>query len=237
MQTNTAATEAELRGDSRGRGSVDFAGFPPDAFHFFAELSLDNSKDFWSAHQQQYRKSVAEPMLALLAYLENDFGSGKLFRPYRDIRFSSDKRPYKDHQGAFVQTSDNCGFYLQIDADGILIGGGWYSDAPEQVARYRAAVTGTAGAELATLCARLADTGYQIGGEMLRSRPRGVPADHPLVQLLRHRTLTAHKEFPCDTPWVSSWAAAQHVHQIWTEVIPLLKWLGKHIADPESSPS
>lgn len=239
MATNTDSAEPADRPDLRARQieQVVFAGFPPTAFDFYTGLSQDNSKDFWNAHQQQYRHSVRAPMLALLAYLENDFGSGRLFRPNRDIRFTSDKRPYKDHQGAFVQTSTNCGFYVQIDADGMLIGGGWYSGAPQQVARYREAVAGTAGAALATLCADLSAAGYRIGGERLRSRPRGVPSNHPHIELLRHRTLTVHQEFPSDTPWISTWAVAEHVRRIWTEVDPLLKWLGTHATDPESSQS
>lgn len=213
-----------------------FSGFPPAAFDFYASLSQDNSKEFWTAHQQKYRHDVRDPMLALLADLENEFGSSRLFRPNRDIRFSSDKRPYKDHQGAFLQTSTNCGFYVQIDADGLLIGGGWYSGAPDQVARYRASVTGTAGAELAALCAHLSEAGYQIGGERLRSRPRGVPANHPQIELLRHRTLTAHQEFPSDTPWIGTSGAAEHVRRIWTQVNPLLQWLGAHATEPTDSP-
>ena len=60
----------------------------------------------------------AEPLERLLAELEPEFGASHLFRPYRDVRFSKDKLPYKDHQGAFCGAEDGVGWYVQVSAPG-----------------------------------------------------------------------------------------------------------------------
>ncbi|MER2093765.1 MAG: DUF2461 family protein, partial [Saccharopolyspora rectivirgula] len=74
-----------------------FEGFGEAAIDFYEGLEADNSKAYWSDNRQLYQEHVRGPMEALLAELEPDFapgfGTGKVFRPYRDLRFSADKTP------------------------------------------------------------------------------------------------------------------------------------------------
>ena len=86
-----------------------FTGFPVAALDFYDDLELDNTKSFWASHNHVYEESVRGPMLALTAALAPEFGQAKVFRPYRDVRFAKDKTPYKDHQGAFVETGPSTG--------------------------------------------------------------------------------------------------------------------------------
>lgn len=111
------------------------AGFTDDAFSFYEGLQADNSKSYWTSHKDVYERHVREPLIELCAVLEDEFGAVKLFRPYRDVRFSKDKSPYKTHQGG--HTSE--GFYLQVDADGLMVAGGMYAPTPDQLRRYREA--------------------------------------------------------------------------------------------------
>lgn len=101
-----------------------FAGIPPEAFGFYAQLEENNNRDWWQEHKATYEQAVKQPLTALLSELEPEFGPAKLFRPNRDIRFSLDKSPYKTAQGAYAARQEGVGFYLQINADGLLIGGG-----------------------------------------------------------------------------------------------------------------
>lgn len=94
-----------------------FTGFPVAALDFYDDLEADNSKAFWAAHKAVYDDCVRGPMLALLAELEEEFGEGKAFRPYRDVRFSKDKLPYKTHQGGFASVAQSVGYYVEINAD------------------------------------------------------------------------------------------------------------------------
>ena len=101
-----------------------FTGFSDQALELYAGLEADNSKAFWTDHKAVWESQVRDPMQALLDELEAEFGPGKLFRPYRDVRFSKDKTPYKTHQAAFVGRVTGVGWYLQLDAEGLLAGGG-----------------------------------------------------------------------------------------------------------------
>src|ERR1700709_2764556 len=83
--------------------AMGFAGFPEEMLTFYEGLEADNSKPYWSDHREQYEVAVATPMRALLDDLGPEFGEAKFFRPYRDVRFSKDKTPYKTHAGAVVQ--------------------------------------------------------------------------------------------------------------------------------------
>ncbi len=207
-----------------------FSGFPPDAFAFYADLELDNSKAFWSENKHRYETAVAEPMNELLADLEEEFGSGKLFRPYRDVRFSADKSPYKDHQGAYVETGPACGYYVQVSSAGLMLGAGWYAPTPEQVSRYRAAIdAGTPVPALRRQFALLEQSGWEVGGDLLKTRPRGVPADHPDLDLLRHRSVVVSRTFDYELPLLGTAKAGDLVREAWRSCRPVVAWLTEHV--------
>jgi uncharacterized protein (DUF2461 family) len=72
-----------------------FRGWSTVALDFYEGLEADNSKAYWTEHKPVYESEVRAPMEALLEELAPEFGEAKLFRPYRDVRFSADKSPYK----------------------------------------------------------------------------------------------------------------------------------------------
>jgi uncharacterized protein (DUF2461 family) len=82
-----------------------FRGWPAEALEFYEGLEADNSKAYWNAHKEDYETVVLSPMKAILAELAPEFGDGKVFRPNRDVRFSTDKSPYKTHIGSTIDTS------------------------------------------------------------------------------------------------------------------------------------
>jgi uncharacterized protein (DUF2461 family) len=82
-----------------------FRGWPAEALEFYEDLEADNSKTYWTAHKDVYETVVLSPMKAILAELAPEFGDGKVFRPNRDVRFSTDKSPYKTHIGATIGAS------------------------------------------------------------------------------------------------------------------------------------
>ena len=143
-----------------------FQGIPAEAFSFYAELEENNNREWWLAHKDNYDDAVRDPLLALLAGLEPRFGPGRLFRPNRDIRFSQDKSPYKTAQGAFASTQEGVGYYLQVSADGLVVGGGYHSHSPAQLIRYRNSVdaSGT-GSTLQQIVDVVAAAGFSVEGE------------------------------------------------------------------------
>ena len=151
-----------------------FQGIPAGAFGFYEELQDNNNRQWWQEHKAGYQSLVKQPLASLLAELEPRFGPAKLFRPNRDIRFSEDKSPYKTAQGAGASVQEGVGYYLQISADGLLVGGGCHSHTPAQLARYRNSVdaSGT-GEALRHIVEAVAAAGFSVEGETLKTVPRG----------------------------------------------------------------
>ncbi|MGN2635939.1 DUF2461 domain-containing protein [Nocardia takedensis] len=207
-----------------------FTGFPLAGLDFYEDLEADNSKTFWTAHKGVYEAAVKGPMTALTAELAGDFGEAKIFRPYRDVRFSQDKTPYKTAQGAVVRTAPGAGWYVQISAAGLFAGGGFYSGTPAQVAQLRATIADEVrGAELESILAKLGKAGFELGGETLKTRPKGYEADHPRIALLRHKSLTCHKEFGAPE-WLTTPRAAKEIRATWERMRPFVEWLTAVVA-------
>ena len=202
-----------------------FAGIPHAAVDFYRELEVNNSREWWLANKRRYDELVRGPITALAELVEPAFGETKVFRPNRDVRFSHDKSPYKRHQGIFVKTMSRAGWYFQVDAEGIRMGGGSYSFAPDQLAAYRAAVAEDVhGARLERLVGELVAAGYEVGGEQVATRPRGVPADAPRLDLLRRKALNVMLVVG-EPDWMATEELAGYLHDCWDEVRPLVEWL------------
>jgi uncharacterized protein (TIGR02453 family) len=210
-----------------------FAGFPDEALLFYEGLEADNSRAYWSDHAETYDSAVRAPMLALIAAVEPEFGPMKFFRPQRDLRFSADKSPYKTHAGAVSRDSDAGSRYVQVSAAGLLVAGGYYRMAKDQIDRYRAAVDDDrAGRELAALVASLEADGFVMHGEELRRVPRGFDPGHPRAGLLRRKGLAAFRDH--GTPdWLGTPECLDAVTATWRRITPLGDWLGRHVGPPE----
>ncbi|OHV42494.1 DUF2461 domain-containing protein [Pseudofrankia sp. BMG5.36] len=203
----------------------EFAGFPVEALIFFEGLEADNSKAYWTDHRETYERAVRAPMLALLAALEPEFGEPHVFRPYRDVRFSKDKSPYKTAIGAHCGR----GGYVQVSANGLMAASGYWQTASDQVERLRAAVADDVrGPALEAIVERLRAAGYEISGTQLSTRPRGYAADHPRIELLRYKTLTAHRDFG-EPPWLAEPACVEQVASAWRDMRQLTDWLDQQV--------
>ncbi|MFI5429024.1 DUF2461 domain-containing protein [Aeromicrobium sp. UC242_57] len=162
----------------------DFNGFSEAALDFYDDLEMDNTKTFWEAHKDVYASAVAAPMKALTAELADEFGEAKIFRPYRDVRFAKDKTPYKTHQGVFIAKGPSCGYYLQLGAAGVRVGAGFYEASPARLASVREAIVDKRrGGELEEILSVLAAAGWEVGGNRLKTAPRGYDIDHPRIEL------------------------------------------------------
>jgi uncharacterized protein (TIGR02453 family) len=207
---------------------VTFTGFGEGAVEFYDGLIADNSKAYWTDQRDVYEADVRAPMQALLAALEPEFGPGKIFRPYRDVRFSRDKTPYKTHCGATAGP-----FYVQVGADGLLVAGGYYQMASDQVARFRTAVDDERrGGDLEKRLAALTAEGLTIAGETLRTRPRGFDPDHPRIDLLRHKGLYAWRAWEPDDV-LHEPGTLDRVARTWRLLRPLTEWLADHVGPSE----
>jgi uncharacterized protein (TIGR02453 family) len=209
---------------------VTFSGWPAEALEFYEGLVADNSRTYWNANKATYEQAVHAPMAALLADLESEFGEGRIFRPYRDLRFSADKSPYKTVIGATLAD----GGYIQLSVHGLGAGSGMYQMAPDQLQRYRRAVDDDGpGEDLRRIIAEAHRHKIDITGhQRLKIAPRGFPKDHPRVDLLRYKGLIAWQEWPA-AAWLGTAAAKDRVAGFLRAARPLRGWLDKHVGDSE----
>ena len=204
---------------------MEFGGWPAEALTFYDGLEADNSKSYWTSHKAVYEDAVLRPMQELTELLAGEFGEPKIFRPYRDVRFSADKTPYKTHIGATIGDTQ----YVQFSADGLAAGAGMWQLDPEQLARYRAAVAGPVGAELEAIVAELEKAGVEVHGHgTLKSAPRGYPPDHPRIGLLRHKGLTTWQHWD-PGPWLQSPSAAEKVTSFFRTSAAVCYWLTSNV--------
>jgi uncharacterized protein (TIGR02453 family) len=205
---------------------VAFRGWPDEALEFFEGLEADNSRAYWTANKQVYERRVREPMVELLGELEPEFGPGRIHRPYRDIRFSADKSPYKTSISAALDR----GGYVSFSANGLFVGSGMWMMTPEQLAAYRRAVADErAGEALHRLVVDLRRRRIDVGGhDTLKSAPKGYPKDHPRIELLRNKGLVAWKSWPAGA-WLGSASAKRRIVEFLRITQPLNVWLDRYV--------
>jgi uncharacterized protein (TIGR02453 family) len=199
---------------------VAFRGWQDEALAFFEGLEADNSKAYWERNKAVYEERVRAPMGELLAELELDWGEGRIFRPYRDVRFSKDKSPYKTSIAATIGDG-----YVQLNANGLGAGSGMWEMGADQLERYRAAVDEEkTGRELAAIVSKARSAGLQVmGHETLKTAPKGYPKDHPRIELLRCKGLITWKEWP-PAAWLGTSKARDRVVGFLEASKPLNAW-------------
>jgi uncharacterized protein (TIGR02453 family) len=206
-----------------------FKGWPAEAFDFYEGLEADNTKAYWTAHKATYEECVRAPFEALLTDLAAEFGPGKLFRPYRDVRFAADKAPYKTNAGAVLNHTDGPVYYVAISTEGLFAASGYYMMAKDQIDRFRKAVADAKlGPAVERVVTKLEQAGYDIGGEALKRSPPGYPVDHPRIRLLRHKGLTMAKGWP-PAAWMGTAKAKPRVVEVFRAAKPLNAWLDANV--------
>jgi len=215
-----------------------FRGWPPAALAWLAGIQAHNTRDWFQANRDLYDEAVRQPFLSLLEEVADELGDGKMFRPHRDTRFSADKRPYKTAAAAFVTRADGAGgYYVQLGRDALLVGGGLYAPARDQLARARAAIAADrTGARLEAIVRRLSTSGVTLMQDgALRAAPKGYPAEHRRIGLLRLVHYAAMKRDP-PRKWLHTREAKSRIVSTWRATDPLLEWLALHVGPSELPP-
>ncbi|MEC3973915.1 DUF2461 domain-containing protein [Amycolatopsis sp. H20-H5] len=217
---------------------MTFSGFGEHSVEFYDGLLADNTKAYWEDNLAVYQSDVRAPMEALLAELAVEFGegfgSGKVFRPYRDVRFAADKTPYKTQCGAVIEQGRGGGaYYVELGPAGLRAGGGCFHLATDQLARFRRAVdTEIHGVELEKILVKVKRAGWEIAGDRLKTKPRGYTEDHPRIELLKHRSLyTVQVWEPDDT--LHERACLDRVRKAWRQVRAFNQWARDHVGPSE----
>lgn len=205
---------------------MGFKGWPASAMEFYEGLEADNSKTYWNDYKTVYERDVKAPMTELLAELAAEFGEGRMFRPYRDIRFSADKSPYKTSIAAGVGEYG----YVQLTSEGLMAGAGMYHLMPDQLTKYRAAVAADkTGAQLVDTIARVRKQKVDVHGtDPLKTAPKGYDKDHPRIDLLRNKGLVVVKQWPV-AAWLGTAAAKGKIADLLRAARPVIDWLDTNV--------
>ena len=156
--------------------------------------------------------------------------NGSIFRVNRDVRFSKDKTPYKDHLDLWFWEGSRkeavSGFYLRLTEDAVHIGVGAHGFDNARLARYRSKVSADGPrARLLAAESAIAAAGGTIDGETYKRTPRDHPSDDPdTVRLLKHSALWSGADH--DIPGeVGSEAFVGWCIDRWAPLAPLHRWL------------
>ena len=186
-----------------------FEGFPKQTLAFLRGLGKHNDKAWFDAHRADYDAYYMEPAKAFVAAIGRKLAlfepgitaeprvNGSIFRINRDIRFSKDKTPYKDHldlwfwEGPERKTAVS-GFFFRLRHDSLLLGVGNHSFDKDLLTKFREAVADDEmGKPLAKLQEKLAKAGMPCEGETYKKVPRGFDPEHPRADLLKFGALYA----------------------------------------------
>lgn len=188
--------------------------FRPAVFTFLGELEANNTRAWWQENKDRYVTTIREPALEFIADFEprlrrlsphfvadTRLNGGSLMRPYRDVRFSRDKTPYKTNVG--IQFRHEAGkdvhapgFYLHLEAASCFAGVGLWHPETKVTRQIRQRIADEPGAwKKATRSNAFLDDWdmEQDDDEMLKRVPKEFDADHPFADDLRMKSFIAGK--------------------------------------------
>ena len=201
---------------------MTFTGFSAGAGIFLAGIEQDNTKTFFEAHRHEYVAYIRQPLEDLLGEVQDAYGSGRVMRPNRDVRFSNDKSPYKT--SAAMSAGSLGGVYLSVSSTGLEVGGGLYDPSRDQLVSTRKTITRrpVVAKHLGEIVGGLRLAGFVMAGPSLKTAPRGFDRDHPAIELLRLKHYAAVKQLPLG-------ATPEAIRDTWTAVQPLIAWCSKNV--------
>jgi len=179
--------------------------FTPATLKFLKQLKKNNNRDWFNKNKNRYeeaREELKNLQAALLNEMshQDEIARVKLFRIYRDVRFSKNKDPYKPHFSGYIERATKWrrgGYYFQISPNGnSMAGGGFFSPEKDDLKRIRKEIEANDKPFRKIINAKVfKDTFKQLNGEQLKTAPRGFDKEHPAVDLLRYKQFYVSKQF------------------------------------------
>lgn len=220
----------------------DFPGFPRETVRFLADLTTNNDKTWFDANRADYEAYWVDPAKEFVVAAGEALSeiapaieaeprvNGSIFRVNRDIRFSNDKRPYKDHLDIWFWEGERkaavSGFYMRITATQLGIGVGAHGFDKDRLVSFREAVVDSrSGAALAEAAAAVETAGWKVRGQKYKQLPRGFEAaDETQERFLRYGALWCGED--ADLPAsLFNRRAVSYVMNRWEKLEPLHRWL------------
>ncbi len=227
------------------------ARFTPGTLAFLRALTRHNDREWFKARKDSYESCVRAPMVAVVERLATDFArfapdivaspKDSMFRPYRDTRFSEDKRPLKTNVSAFFQCRglgkrEGAGLYLEVACERVLVAGGIYAPHPIELQRVREHVADNHVRFRALVESPSFVRSFgALAGDSLKRVPRGFPPDHPAAEYLRLRHYVGVRQYP------ASFAASPRFYAtivgLFERLAPFVRFLNEPLLVPRFAAS
>lgn len=225
---------------------MSFEGFPKETVEYLRSLREHNDREWFTAHRDSYEQYWLEPAQAFvraagerLESISEDLVAeprvnASIMRINRDIRFSPDKRPYKDHLDLWFWEGDRkdavSGLFFRLSPDALIIGAGAHGFSPERLTAFREAVMDPRlGDALEAVVREVEEAGYALGGERYKRVPRGYEGEGERARLLRFGGLFAGSEVPLPE-WAFTAEVLDRCLEDWRQLAPLHRWLVTSLA-------
>lgn len=173
---------------------------------FLAELNQNNNREWFAENKDKYLRAMGEfeqmvnYLIAHIAEFDKEIAGLEAkdctFRIYRDVRFSHDKSPYKNHFGAYIcsgggRKSERAGYYIHFELGGCMFGGGLYCPMPPVLKAVRQAVYDNIEEFKEIVEAPVFKQTFEVyDADKLKTVPRGYPKDFPDAEYLKYKHYT-----------------------------------------------
>ncbi|MBL8922004.1 MAG: DUF2461 domain-containing protein [Myxococcaceae bacterium] len=216
-----------------------FTGFPTGGVDFFRVLSVKQDREWFHQHRADYQQLWEAPMRAFLAEVQAGLArqfpeakktEPKVFRIYRDTRFSKDKSPFKTSISGLIPLyrggmMERVGLYFELGPSPFVACGRWLMEPPVLKRFRRAVADERTGSPFVKAVATAVARGFAVEShEQLARVPKGWPKDHPRGELLRQKGFALTFPTPAfaeiESPRLVRWSL-DHVKAI----APVMKWV------------
>jgi len=222
--------------------------FGDETFAFLKELAENNNRQWFEENKRRYEGHVKEPAIRFIVDFEPFLKNistyfvadprpvgGSLFRIYRDVRFSHDKRPYKTNTGLQFRHKQGKdvhapGFYLHLEPNNVFAAVGIWRPDPGTLGKIRDAIIENPSQWKKAVNGKAFRSRFNLSGDALRRAPRGVDPDHPLIEDLKRKDFIGVTALTQKT--VGNQAFPEHFAEICTAGTSLVTFLCSAVGLP-----
>ncbi len=183
---------------------MSYTKIEKSTIQFLKDVAKNNNRPWFAENKDKYvaaKKNMDDFGNALMNEMgkHDEIAQVKIYRIYRDTRFSKDKTPYKKSLSGYLERATKWkrgGYYFHIEPNGYFLGGGFWNPNSEDLKRIRQEIAAD-DTEFRNIITdkKFVDYFGGLQGNQLKTAPRGFEKDHPAVDLLRYKQFLVMKKF------------------------------------------
>jgi len=212
-------------------------------FEFLIQLQKNNNRNWFLENKNKYEEAkkqadfIFESVYKELLKIEV-LEPLKMYRIYRDVRFSHDKTPYKNHFSAHTgrkKPYDRGGFYIHFENNNCFIAGGFWAPNKEDLLRIRKSIESSDELEKLTSTPKFTKTFGSIKGDEVKTVPKGFDKAHERIELLRKKQFIIMKSFRNEDVLKSDFPS--NVAEVYKVMLPFFNYMTEVLTTNENGES